>query len=111
MEDTYYLPYYHRNCMSEFAGMVVRDQEEDSPWARGTEFALLGAMLMNSMVTHGASTEDHVAAGLRSTKPEKIDDGPFFVFLLESENMMKVTEWGANAAAKSGKDVRNESKL
>lgn len=100
MEDTYYLPYYHRNSCAEFAGMVIRDQEPGSSWVGEGEFKPLGAMLINSMVTHGAPKEAHEAAMVRDTKPEKIDDAPFFVFLLETEQMMRVTEWGQMRAGK-----------
>jgi len=45
MEDTYFLPYYHRNCMSEFAGAVVRDQSGCGRLGKAGEFMPLGAML------------------------------------------------------------------
>lgn len=116
MEDTYYLPYYHRNTQPEFAGMIIRDQEDpaESPWSGPGEFRPLGAILMNSMVTHGATKEAHEAATERSTEPEKIDDMPFYVFLLETENMMKVTEFGRGLSVsmtKPGKAKGKVSKL
>lgn len=91
--------------MSEFAGMIVREQDGDSVWGDKGDFRPLGAMLMNSMVTHGATKEDFEEATTRSTAPERVDDGPFFVFLLESERMMRVTDWGRKAAG------RNDAKL
>ena len=69
---------------------------------------------MNSMVTHGATKEAHEAAMERSTAPEKIDDMPFYVFLLETENMMRVTEFGrvlSVSMTKPGKAKGKVSKL
>lgn len=53
MEGTYWAPYFHRNCMSEFAFPVVREQDPGSALNEGTGFRPFGALLNNSMVAHG----------------------------------------------------------
>lgn len=58
-------------------------------------------MLMNSMVMDGAEEEAHDAATTRSTKPEKVDHLPFYIFLLETEMMMHVTEFGRRVGSKA----------
>jgi hypothetical protein len=43
----------------------------------------------------------HEEARNRDTsKPQKVDDGPFFLCLVESENMMAVSEFGLKNAGK-----------
>ena len=37
IEDTYHPPYFHRNSMSEFAGVIVNSQDEGSRWNMGGE--------------------------------------------------------------------------
>jgi homogentisate 1,2-dioxygenase len=116
MEDTYYLPYYHRNSLSEFAGAIIRPpanptqkDEMDAFWQAPGDFKPLGASLNNSMVTHGSTKEQHEHAMERSTAPEKIDDHPFMIFLLEAENMMGVSSWaGSKAAGKSWREKKGE---
>ena len=92
--------------------MIVRDQSEDGTWNGAGEFRPLGGMLMNSMVTHGAEKEAHEAATVRDTKPEKVDDLPFYIFLLETENMMRVTEFGEEVNSKMNPGVaKKKAKL
>lgn len=58
-------------------------------------------MPMTSMVTHGAEKGAHDAATTRSTKPAKVDDLPFCIFLLETEMMMHVTEFVRRVGCKA----------
>lgn len=109
MKDTYWAPYFHRNCMSEFAFPVIRDQNPSSPFNQMDQFAPFGALLNNSMVAHGMDPQRHQEARDRDTStPQMIDDGPFSIVLVESENMMAVSEY---ALKNAGKDVPSVPKL
>ena len=52
-EDTFWLPYYHRNTMSEFYGPIVNSQDSKHPFNGGQDFKPFGAGLNGPMVTHG----------------------------------------------------------
>lgn len=52
-EDTFRLPYFHRNTMCEFFGPIINSQEEDYPFNGGSAFKPFGAGLHGSNVTHG----------------------------------------------------------
>lgn len=74
-EDTFRPPWFHRNVMSEFMGLVHGEYD-----AKAGGFAPGGASLHNCMNAHGpdkASTEAAMAADL---KPQKLDDTMAFMF-------------------------------
>ncbi|MGP1283231.1 MAG: homogentisate 1,2-dioxygenase [Parasphingopyxis sp.] len=74
-EDTFRPPWFHRNIMSEFMGLVHGKYD-----AKAGGFAPGGASLHNCMSAHGpdkVSTENAMAADL---KPQKIDDTMAFMF-------------------------------
>lgn len=109
MEGTYWAPYYHRNCMSEFAFPVIREQSVEHPLNQGSAFRPFGALLNNSMVAHGMDRARHEEARERDTsKPVKVDDGPFFLCLVESEYAMGVSEFGIKNV---GKEIATVPKL
>lgn len=95
MEKTYWLPYYHRNTMSEFSGPIIYNQEEDCPWNRGLEFQPYGAGLASAMSCHGAPKEAHRKAEDQETAPQKVGTEGFTVFLLETECPLWVADWAA----------------
>jgi len=87
-EDTFRPPWFHRNVMSEFMGLIegVYDAKEGG-------FAPGGASLHNQMAGHGpdrASYEKAVAADL---KPMKIEGTMAFMF--ESRWVIRPTRWAA----------------
>ncbi|KUJ11068.1 homogentisate 1,2-dioxygenase [Mollisia scopiformis] len=100
MEDTYWPPYFHRNTMSEFIGVVVNSQDE----GKGEGFKPLGALLNNPMVPHGVDEKAHEEARVKVLGPEKVGMEGYMFFLLEAEAMMAVSDWGMDAAA--GADVK-----
>ena len=103
MEDTYRPPYYHRNSMSEFAGVIINSQDGESVWNRGGDgFKPFGATLNGAMVPHGMDKKTHEEARKSDLKPEKAGMEGFMVFLFESERMMGVSGWALEAARKSG---------
>lgn len=100
MEDTYWPPYFHRNTMSEFAGVIINSQDPDSMWNKGEGFKPFGATLNSAMVPHGMDKKTHEDARKKELKPEKVGTEGFMVFLLESEATMGVNEWAMQAVSK-----------
>lgn len=98
MEDTYWPPYFHRNAMSEFAGVIINDQDPESVWLQAEGFAPLGATLNGAMVPHGMDKRTHEDARTRDLSPEKVGVEGFMVFMFESENTMGVTDWAMEVA-------------
>jgi homogentisate 1,2-dioxygenase len=85
-EDTFRPPWFHRNVMSEFMGLV-----EGAYDAKAGGFAPGGASLHNCMSSHGpdrASWEKAVAADLA---PQKIAGTMAFMF--ESRHVFCPTRW------------------
>eukprot|EP00252_Welwitschia_mirabilis_P024120 TRINITY_DN7032_c0_g1_i1.p1 TRINITY_DN7032_c0_g1~~TRINITY_DN7032_c0_g1_i1.p1 ORF type:complete len:464 (+),score=71.45 TRINITY_DN7032_c0_g1_i1:262-1653(+) len=86
-EHTFRPPYYHRNCMSEFMGLIYGTYE-----AKADGFLPGGGSLHVCMTPHGpdASTfEKTIADG--DAKPCKIKDTMAFMF--ESSLVPKITQW------------------
>jgi len=98
MEDTYWPPYYHRNAMSEFVAPIINNQDQESVLNKGDGFKPFGAMLNNPMVPHGTDKKTHEEARVKELKPEKVGMDGFIWFLLESEAMMAVSDWGMEIA-------------
>lgn len=85
-EDTFRPPWFHRNVMNEFMGLIHGAYD-----AKEGGFSPGGASLHNCMSGHGpdrASYERAVAADL---KPHKIDNTLAFMF--ESRWVIKPTRW------------------
>jgi len=97
MEDTYWPPYFHRNTMSEFAGVILKvpDQSGD------VKFKPFGASMNSAMVAHGMDKKTHEDARKNELKPTKAGTEPFMIFLFESEAMMGVSDWAWKASATS----------
>ncbi|EXJ75430.1 homogentisate 1,2-dioxygenase [Cladophialophora psammophila CBS 110553] len=93
MEDTYWLPYYHRNTMAEFSGAIITRQDPDCPWNQGLEFQPYGAALNSGMACHGANSDAHRAAEEQETTPKKVQTEGFTIFLLETECPLWVSDW------------------
>jgi homogentisate 1,2-dioxygenase len=75
-EDTFRPPYFHRNIMSEFMGLVygVYDAKPAGGFVPG------GASLHNCMTAHGPETEAFELATNATLKPQKLDDTLAFMF-------------------------------
>jgi homogentisate 1,2-dioxygenase len=74
-EDTFRPPWFHRNIMSEFMGLVygVYDAKADG-------FLPGGASLHNCFTSHGPDRETYEAASTAELKPHKIEDTLAFMF-------------------------------
>jgi len=74
-EDTFRPPWYHRNLMSEFMGLVHGQYD-----AKPEGFKPGGMSLHNSMVPHGPDAEAFDKASHAELKPHKLDDTLAFMF-------------------------------
>ncbi len=74
-EDTFRPPYFHRNVMSEFMGLVQGAYD-----AKAEGFVPGGSSLHNMMSAHGPDRETFERASAAQLEPQKIDDGLAFMF-------------------------------
>jgi homogentisate 1,2-dioxygenase len=74
-EDTFRPPWFHRNVMSEFMGLVHGVYD-----AKAEGFSPGGASLHNSMSAHGPDRETYVRASTADLVPQKVDDTLAFMF-------------------------------
>ncbi|MFC9297332.1 homogentisate 1,2-dioxygenase [Streptomyces sp. NPDC057011] len=74
-EDTFRPPYFHRNVMSEYMGLI-----EGAYDAKAEGFLPGGGSLHNMMSAHGPDRETFDKASAAELKPQKIDDGLAFMF-------------------------------
>ncbi|MBC9715379.1 homogentisate 1,2-dioxygenase [Streptomyces sp. TRM66268-LWL] len=74
-EDTFRPPYFHRNVMSEYMGLI-----EGAYDAKAEGFVPGGGSLHNMMSAHGPDRETFEKASAAELKPQKIDDGLAFMF-------------------------------
>ncbi|MFI9722515.1 homogentisate 1,2-dioxygenase [Streptomyces sp. NPDC052396] len=74
-EDTFRPPYFHRNVMSEYMGLI-----EGAYDAKAEGFLPGGGSLHNMMSAHGPDRETFEAASAAELKPHKVDDGLAFMF-------------------------------
>jgi homogentisate 1,2-dioxygenase len=86
-EDTFRPPYFHRNVMSEYMGLI-----EGSYDAKAEGFVPGGGSLHNMMSAHGPDRETFEAASAAELKPQKVDDGLAFMF---------ETRWPVTATAQA----------
>ncbi|PPE64901.1 homogentisate 1,2-dioxygenase [Caldimonas caldifontis] len=74
-EDTFRPPWYHRNLMSEFMGLVYGQYD-----AKPEGFKPGGASLHNCMVPHGPDAEAFEKASTAPLSPHKLDNTLAFMF-------------------------------
>jgi homogentisate 1,2-dioxygenase len=87
-EDTFRPPWFHRNVMSEFMGLI--DGAYD---AKEGGFAPGGASLHNQMAGHGPDLASWEKATAAELKPHKIENTMAFMF--ESRWVIRPTRWAA----------------
>ncbi|MDO9094802.1 MAG: homogentisate 1,2-dioxygenase [Rubrivivax sp.] len=88
-EDTFRPPWYHRNLMSEFMGLVHGQYD-----AKPEGFKPGGASLHNAMVPHGPDAEAFAKASSAPLAPHKLDHTLAFMF--ESRYRFVPTAWAMN---------------
>jgi homogentisate 1,2-dioxygenase len=91
-EDTFRPPWFHRNVMSEFMGLVHGQYD-----ARPGGFMPGGMSLHNSMVPHGPDAEAFSKASAAVLAPHKLDNTLAFMF--ESRWRMRPTAFALNSTA------------
>jgi homogentisate 1,2-dioxygenase len=85
-EDTFRPPWFHRNVMSEFMGLILGQYD-----AKEGGFAPGGASLHNQMSGHGPDQASYLKATQAELKPTKIADTMAFMF--ESRWVIRPTGW------------------
>ncbi|KAG6029954.1 hypothetical protein E4U40_000194 [Claviceps sp. LM458 group G5] len=105
-EKTFRPPWYHRNTMSEFMGLLRGGYDAK----RGGEggFAPGGASLHNVMSGHGPDAETYERARGGELGPVKVGEGSY-AFMFESGLMMGVTDWGLRRCRKLQEGYCEES--
>ena len=92
MEDSFRPPWYHRNVMAEFMGLVHGQYD-----AKPEGFRPGGMSLHNTMVPHGPDTEAFDKASNAVLAPHKLEHTLAFMF--ESRWRFKPTAWAMNGGA------------
>ncbi|MFJ1600794.1 homogentisate 1,2-dioxygenase [Streptomyces sp. NPDC088261] len=77
-EDTFRPPYFHRNVMSEYMGLI--EGAYDAKTAGRGGFVPGGGSLHNMMSAHGPDRETFDRASAAELRPQRIDDGLAFMF-------------------------------
>ncbi|MFD8938494.1 homogentisate 1,2-dioxygenase [Streptomyces sp. NPDC059578] len=77
-EDTFRPPYFHRNVMSEYMGLIEGAYDAKAGGAGG--FVAGGGSLHNMMSAHGPDRETFDRASAAALVPQRIDDGLAFMF-------------------------------
>ncbi|MFC9240387.1 homogentisate 1,2-dioxygenase [Streptomyces decoyicus] len=89
-EDTFRPPYFHRNVMTEYMGLI-----EGAYDAKAEGFVPGGGSLHNMMSAHGPDRETFDRASAAELRPQKIDDGLAFMF--ETRWPLTLTEQARDA--------------
>ncbi|KQN04195.1 homogentisate 1,2-dioxygenase [Sphingobium sp. Leaf26] len=85
-EDTFRPPWFHRNVMSEFMGLITGQYD-----AKAGGFAPGGASLHNMMSAHGPDVASHDRAVAATLQPHRIEETMAFMF--ESRLPFMPTRW------------------
>jgi homogentisate 1,2-dioxygenase len=90
-EDTFRPPWFHRNVMTEFMGLLHGAYD-----AKAEGFLPGGASLHNCMTAHGPDAETWERATAAQLKPHKIEDTMAFMF--ESRFAMRLTRYAVESS-------------
>ena len=93
MEDTFRPPWYHRNLMSEYMGLVYGDYDAKT----GGSFEPGGSSLHNCMSAHGPDADAFEKASKADLVPQKLDDTMAFMF--ESRYLIQPTRFAMESIA------------
>ena len=94
-ENTFRPPWFHRNNMSEFMGLVSGEYDAKE----GGGFAPGGASLHNIMGSHGPDVETYDKATTAKLEPRKVGQGSL-AFMFESSLTIGLTDWALNKCDK-----------
>jgi homogentisate 1,2-dioxygenase len=90
-EDTFRPPWFHRNIMSEYMGLVTGAYD-----AKAAGFVPGGGSLHNTFASHGPDAESYAKAATAELRPQKLDGTLAFMF--ESRWTILPTAQAMNAA-------------
>ncbi|NXV01603.1 HGD dioxygenase, partial [Cettia cetti] len=96
--NTFRPPYYHRNCMSEFMGLIKGHYE-----AKEEGFQPGGGSLHSMMTPHGPDADCFEKASKAQLEPERVADGTM-AFMFESSLSLAVTKWGLQTSNRLDKN-------
>ena len=85
-EDTFRPPWFHRNVMSEYMGLIHGSYD-----AKAGGFVPGGGSLPNCMSSHGPDAASHAAATQAQLRPHKTEETMAFMF--ESRHVIAPTRW------------------
>ncbi|WP_407553902.1 homogentisate 1,2-dioxygenase [Streptomyces sp. Pv4-95] len=92
-EDTFRPPYFHRNVMTEYMGLIEGAYDAKTSGPGG--FVPGGGSLHNMMSAHGPDRETFDKASAAELRPQRIDDGLAFMF--ETRWPLTLTEQARDA--------------
>jgi homogentisate 1,2-dioxygenase len=98
-EHTFRPPWYHRNVMSEFMGLIVGVYD-----AKPEGFVPGGASLHNCMSAHGPDRDAFEAASAAALKPARMEDTMAFMF--ESRYVIQPTRFALESPQRQKDYVR-----
>lgn len=87
-ENTFRPPYFHRNCMSEFMGLITGVYEAKD----GDGFQPGGASLHHPLTSHGPDRQCYDKAIISSDVPERSPDG-MMSFMIETSLTLLQSDW------------------
>ncbi|KAG9510865.1 Homogentisate 1,2-dioxygenase, partial [Fragariocoptes setiger] len=85
--DTFRPPYYHKNCMTEFMGLI-----EGQYQAKSGAFAPGGASLHPAMSGHGPDKQCYDMAISQTLEPRRVADNSL-AFMFETCMSLRLTRW------------------
>jgi homogentisate 1,2-dioxygenase len=94
-EDTFRPPWFHRNIMSEYMGLLTGAYD-----AKADGFAPGGASLHNRMSAHGPDVASHAQAVAAALAPHKIE--ATMAFMIESRLPFAATPWAMESPLLQG---------
>lgn len=87
MEDTFRPPWFHRNVMSEYMGLIYGAYDAKT----GGGFVPGGSSLHNCMSAHGPDSDAFAKASTADLQPQKLENTMAFMF--ESRYVIRPTEF------------------
>ncbi|KAI8882038.1 homogentisate 1,2-dioxygenase [Backusella circina FSU 941] len=97
-EKTFRPPYFHRNCMSEFMGLITGDYD-----GKSDGFAPGGGSLHSIMTPHGPDANVFEGASNASLKPQYVGANNQ-AFMFETSFILSLTHWGLKTCGKVQED-------
>ncbi|XP_072981924.1 homogentisate 1,2-dioxygenase [Typha latifolia] len=91
-ENTFRPPYYHRNCMSEFMGLIYGVYE-----AKAEGFLPGGASLHSCMTPHGPDTRTYEGTTACGTVIDPFKISGTLAFMFESSLIPRVCRWALDS--------------